>query len=226
MPPVHSLGKRRWTLYDFDAHWPAFWEVWTMDEVQYALEDDMLDWCFERAPYTADGVRPTWHPGDPLWHLSCTNHWDAIITDRVDAKMDVLFPDPYRAYKRTMEAQFLPVVSEETFHDTIFFEEWHSTYDKVYKECQPRHGTLESLVLVMGSNYLVFALAVTACLLFPDKRVFIVRNGTGNDFVVLPDDGIVFDLIGYYNKTRLGKRRKYGAMIFDDIYEMLRPDSM
>lgn len=42
-------------------------------------------------------------------------------------------------------------------------------------------------------------------------------------FVVLPEDNVVFDLIGYYNKTRLGKGWRYGAMKFDVVHEMVRP---
>lgn len=218
-----ELPQQTWTVLDFDAHWPQFWQAWTTDEVQYSLEEDMAFWCEDHA-YPQGGVQPTWNPGDPLWHLSRTDHWDEIISEKVEKRMDELFPDPYGCYKRTMQASFLPVLDPDTFFETVIGTEWHAMSEKLYAEYKPQPGTLESLVLVTGANYLAFALAVTACVMFPDKRVTVVRNCQGDMFAVLRDDGIIMDLIGHYNTTRLGfRKRRYGAMIFEVLVTMRYP---
>lgn len=216
-----ELPRQKWTLFDFDAHWADFWAAWITDDVQYALEDDMATWCVEHAYRRPDGTHPTWQPGDPLWHLSRTDHWDDVISEAVDAKMDELLPDPYGAYKRTMHASFLPVLDPDAFFETILREEWQAMYDAEYDKHKPKPGTLESLVLVTGANYMAFALAVAACHMFPDKRVSVVQNCKGDMYAVQRDDGIIFDLAGYYHTTRLGfKKRHYGAMIFEELAEL------
>jgi hypothetical protein len=207
-----------WTLYDFDAHWPEFWAAWTDDIVQDVLGHDMAAWCERHAPRNCDGSVKQWRPGEPLWHLSRTDFWDEIISEQVEAHLDSLYPDPYGAYKRTMEAQFLPVVDPDTFSETILRDEWMAMYNEAYDDYAPKRGTLESLVLICGKNYMTWALAFAASILFPDSDVVIARNGSGDTFALVPDKGLVLDVVEHFMRTRLKmpsrEHKQYNRMKF------------
>ena len=94
-----------WRYFDFDAHWAEFWAAWSTPEVQSILKYDMDTWCATHAPSSikADGSRPTWTEGQPLWHLSRTDYWSTKIQDA--AAEDLQRADA--CAKKTLSAQGL-----------------------------------------------------------------------------------------------------------------------
>lgn len=209
------MDRPRWKVFDFDANWTEFWQAWNDDEVQEVLAYDMENWCEFHAPRNPDGSAPTWRYGDPLWHLGRADFWDDVLEPQIDARLLAMYPDPYRCYKRTMQAQHLPVLDKHKFNEAIMFRVWESEYDKLRKELEPKPGTLESLVLIQGKNYLTWALAFTASIMFPDSDIIIARNARGDMFTLLPKEGIVFDLLDFYMHKYQGvRRRQYSRMKF------------
>ncbi len=61
---------REWKYYDFTNNWDDFYKVWTSEEVQDALEEQMENWCLNEAYDISEGVKPTWKRCDDLWRYS------------------------------------------------------------------------------------------------------------------------------------------------------------
>lgn len=200
-----------WKLFDFDAHFDAFWEAWNKDDVQSALHDEMDQWCAEHAYPNSDGSRPTWRRGDPLWRLSSPARWWDIIDDAALQNIGKIFPR-YSLYKRTMDAQCLPAVDEDAFDDMVIESVVDSDeYAKLEQEHEPKPGTLESLVMFGGRKSLTVPLALCAQHMFPNSTIdFGISNG-----YVLIDEGIVFDLEDFYLSTRRNDRVQY--VTFGDV---------
>lgn len=208
----------QWKLFDFDAHFDAFWEAWNEDSVQSALQDYMDCWCEEEHGHIDDS-QPMWHRGDPLWELSSSNLWDEIIDDAVNKDLWKIWPS-YSLYTRTMKAQRLPVMDIEAFDDMVFDDVLNSDeFVKFRQEHEPKPGTLESLVMFGGRNHLLFPLALCAKHMFPDATIALGQNVRGGQFVILPEEATVFDLEDFYLSTRRGYIVQYEA--FETLAELV-----
>lgn len=205
----------QWKLFDFDAHLDAFWEAWNEDNVQSELDDVMWEWCAQHAPLR-NGAPPTWRRGEPLWDLSSHDRWDGMIEDAANENFNKIWRPSYSLYARTMKAQCLPVMDLDAF-DEMVRESVHESYLKLLQEYEPKPGTLESLVMFGGRNFLSLPLAICARNMFPDSAIVLgVPPGTNNEFVLLPTEGIVFDIEDYILSTRHW-RVQYVA--FEEIVE-------
>ena len=197
-----------WTFYDFDKNWDAFYKVWETNEIQNILKKDMDNWCISQAYYKHldDGtmVKPTWSKGKPLWNLSRTDyhhtHISNVVEDRIEKERMVYH------YKKSME-QVLPSKYRKMSHDDLYEEFCMICFKNIFDECSPKPHTIESLILVMGKNYISDALHACALKLFPDNEV-IFYNGNGrnsdtdNDEIYILEKKIVFDLLDFYYVTR------------------------
>lgn len=211
-----AFTMTQWKLFDFDTHFDAFWDAWNKDDVQSALHDVMEEWCAEHAYPNEDGSRPTWRRGDPLWHLSISDAWQTFLDDAV---MKRLPKSPYALYKRTMEASRLPVMDEYAYHDMVLAYVCRSDeYTQLVQEYEPKPGTLDSLVMFGGETHLAFPLALCARHMFPGATIILGENVRGK-FVLMPDEGIVFDLVDFYDSTRRGLDFHYDA--FDQVAELV-----
>lgn len=220
------MPRRAWAPFEFEAHWVAFWTAWSSPEVQSILEWAMVEWCREHAHRQPDGSAPTWRTGQPLWHLSITEFWIARFVDLANARMDALYPcDAFQQYKRTMRARGLPHATDPyDFYTTVFSRAWEEAFDDVLREKEPRAGTLDSLVLFGGRNYVFEALAATATRMFPGERVCVAARHDGKrhgTYVILPDRRRVFDLNDAF-LAREGHRVRYprGFKIEADVVRL------
>lgn len=189
-----------WAYYDFDKHWEEFYAVWSSDAVQSVLVEDMAEWCRSEAYYTADGSRPTWCKGEPLWQLSRTDYWDnkfLVESQRIDEETNG--PRRYKYFADAMRrAANIEYGDEDEMHKAYYT----IVLERIQKSMEPKPGTLESLVLFMGRNYIHEALLTTASLLFGEENVSEEENSEEGLFVVVDDQRLVFDLLGYYFWTR------------------------
>lgn len=162
----------------------------------------MHEWCAEHAPQTTDGPA-TWKPGDPLWHLSACSYWDDLIAMRTYDLFHVTYPNAYDNYVKAMRARGLPcLMSADAFFDS---EGVCEELDRLEERVQPRPGTLDSLVLMGGRDFLAEALAVTAAILFPDDHVYLAyANGQRRKGlrVIIPERRLVLDMVDFFLKTR------------------------
>lgn len=185
---IWPLPRERpfWRYYDFDTNWDEFWRVWNSDEVQDVLEHSMDAWCENEAP-----IGSSWKRGDSLWRLSRTDYWDTCIRQAVEAKIED--DRMLESYRKMMRAKGWPCAG-------LPMTLWKSLYD----ELSPKHGTLASLILVGGKNYVSEALYAAAESLFPGHTVHYFGSDcqAQDDEILIVDPGgshgIVFDLYGYY----------------------------
>jgi hypothetical protein len=220
----------QWTFYDFDKNWDEFYKVWKTDDVQNILKKDMDNWCINEASYTYmdDGtlIESTWSKGKPLWHLSRTNyhytHVCNVVEDRIKKERMVYH------YKKSMEQVFPSKYIKMSYGD--LYEEFSSIcFENIINECSPKPHTIESLILVMGKNYISGALHACALKLFPDNKV-IFYNGNGknsdtdNDEIYILEKKIVFDLLDFYYVTRdnskIVPKPKYIPSVWDNESEI------
>lgn len=204
------MPRRAWAPFDFDAHWAAFWAVWSSDEVQDVLAPWMDRWCVR----VAGRVDAAWRRGDPLWHLSLDDYWRTHMLRLTNDRMDALYPgNAHAAYVKTMSARALPYARDpDDFYETVWRRAWEQEHDAVERANTPRDGTLESLVLVGGREFVLEAMALTAARMFPGERICVSRKyGSAREgrFITLPDRREVFDILDFYYMTRLGGEKRY-----------------
>lgn len=184
-----------WQYYDFDAHWGTFYKAWESDEVQWVLFDDMQGWCATEAYFEADGSRPTWKRGEPIWSLSRTDYWWGKLLDeaqRVDEEVNG--PHRHQHFRAAMlRAANIRYIDEEDLHEAYF----SIVVSRIEEDLKPKPGTLESLVLFSGRNFLHYALMATARILFGEDRVDEIEHPVEGWFVIV-DDHVVMDILGYH----------------------------
>lgn len=188
-----------WKFYDFDKNWDVFYKVWQTDEIQDILKKDMDNWCIYEYGTV---VKPTWSKGEPLWHLARTDYHDTQIWKRIEERIKNERMVYY--YKRTMDNIFPSKYKKMTL-DQIKTEFYDICSEKIYEECSPKPHTIDSLVLVMGKNYISNALYACAEKLFPyNEVIFYNGNGTNGDSdeIYIREPKIVFDLLDFYYVSR------------------------
>lgn len=183
----------RWTLFEFDAHWPEFWRAWSSRAVQDVLAPRVGEWMHRHFPNSTK----KWVAGDPLWDLGVDDYWENHICDLAEEDMEDVYNSGYQLYTRTMRAQGLPCCTKDQFLDTHVMR----AFEDACERNSPRKGTLESLVMPEGHNVLAPALAAAARAMFPRSIVITVEMYT-HAVVMLPIERRVFDLIDYYFATR------------------------
>ena len=113
------------------------------------------------------------------------------------------YPNAYANYVKSMRARGLPcLMSADAFYNSDGVCE---ELDRLEKRAEPRPGTLDSLVLMGGRDFLAEALALVAAILFPRDHVYLAyANGQRRKGlrVIIPERRLVFDLVDFYLKTR------------------------
>jgi hypothetical protein len=197
-------------LFDFAARWPEFWEAWSAPDTQAILEKDMRKWCAEHAYLKEDGTRPTWEPGDSLWNLSRTDYWNNKFTERANEIMAERNSDSYDAYLDEMKAEGKTVkvydeddLDSDEAYDEWSWGKWKIVFDEAMVELAPKPGTLPSLIMIHGGDFLNPALVHTAKKLFPGCRVTSRRRDTTGRKITIhtPNGKILFSLYDFYFNT-------------------------
>ena len=181
--------------YDFDIHWNEFYQIWQSDPVQEILKPDMDEWCQTQAYYLSNGKRPTWNKGEPLWHLSRTDYHDNKMMELANDKVEK--EHIYATYKKRMEQ-----ITGKKFIHNDYDETFNRCFEEVMEGFEPKRHTIDSLILVLGKNYIHAALCKCAQLLFPDDDIDEVETSDADTIVVNCNKRIVFDLLNFYFSTR------------------------
>ena len=190
-----------WKYYDFDANWDKVYKAWQGDAVQDVLEPDMMEWCEERACYDRDEAgqlqKPTWHRGDSLWQYSITDYHAERSMEAANKLME----------SENVGANLLAAVRRggvDITHDQLCgrddaTELWNRAFDECERRCLPKRGTLESMILWAGEEFLEDAHLVCACELFPEEQVAVAEcPGDHYRRVFLCKQHRVFDMLGYW----------------------------
>lgn len=183
-----NFPDQEWKYYDFKANWKTFLKAWKTPSVQDVLYEDMQNWCKDHAYYEPDGTKPVYKRGDPLWKFSRTDYW---ATKHMDAANDHVEKNNCIAkFKRTMEQQGRKFKNEETLQDAFY----EICFDEICADFAPKPDTLESMIMIMGGQFLYPAMAEAAMVMGLDD--YIVQTDEG--VVLLPGKKMVFDFTGYY----------------------------
>lgn len=197
-----GMPEQEWKYYDFGANWSEFLKSWKSDSVQDVLFADMQNWCEHNAYFEPDGSKPKWKRGDPLWHLSRTDYWATRNMEAADEYIKQ--SDCFGKFKRSMEQQGRRFANDEAawdaFHDICMAQ--------IDADFAPRPDTLETLIMVMGGEFLYDALAATA---HDMKLGEVVRAPDG--MVLLPGKKLVFDHMSYFFDVVEGKGK---PILMDD----------
>jgi len=190
----NSKGSE-WVYFDFQANWQRFLEIWKSEEIQALLDKEMVVWCKKEAYFLHDEkgkkYKPKWEK-QPLWSLGKTDHWDTIITEKINN----LPKSEFEKYKENLRSQGKVVEEpEDEFDENPVFDDY---FDEKYEEFSPKPDTIESFIMVMGKNYLSSPLKATACVFFGEKDVLMCEGERGGDLVLVPEERIIFDLFDYY----------------------------
>lgn len=159
----------------------------------------MDEWCEEHNIFAKN-----WKQNDPLWIYSITDYWDQNVYDAAQDEIEKYnMLDTCR--KRLEQIQGRHVSKEHA-------AEWFEAYGRqqLEEDYEPKQDSIDSLIIAGGQHYdvLTFALFQTAQHLFPDANSMCVTvtRGANEEYpvVLIPDQKLVFDLLGYYFKTREG----------------------
>ena len=184
-----------WRYYDFDANWDTVYKVWQGDAVQDELERAMLDWC-EGHPIP-HMRQPRWHRGDSLWQYSNAGNYHGERSMEAANKL-VNDEDVFGQLMAALRRHGLDLTEEQLCESDIF----DRAFAEYERRCEPKDGTLESLILWAGDHCLEGAHSVLASELFPEERI-IVAQPPGSDVyeyarVFLCKQRLVFDFMGYW----------------------------
>lgn len=181
----------QWTRFDFDANWAEFWKHWNMDVVQDALEQQMKVWLED--PAFED--YPPWRRGDALWEYSKTDYW---VEKHVNLAFEHIEEHGLvQKYARTKRNLGFCLTDEQAFEGFL-----ETCFGEIEEQFHPKPGSLESLIMISGKNFIMPVLYEVAELIF--GNCIMVEDYDENWVVLVPDQKIVFDLYNWYFETREG----------------------
>lgn len=182
------MPNQEWKYYDFRSNWTEFLKAWKSPSVQDVLYEDMQNWCRDHAYYEPDGTKPVYKHGDPLWKFSRTDYW---ATKHMDAANDYVEQnDCVAKFKRTMEQQGRKFSDDDAAYEAFF----EICFDDICSLFEPKPDTLESMIMIMGGQFLYPAMAEAARVMELDDYIVQTEEGV----VLLPGKKLVFDFTGYY----------------------------
>ncbi len=184
----------KWKYYDFTNKWEEFYNIWSSEEVQIKLTDQMESWCETEAYFTAEGKKPLWIPNSDLWTYSRTDyHYTQIMNKANDY---VLNNNIVKTYGNTMSRLGFKY-SKDSLSEKFFQSK---CYEEIERSFEPKANSQEANILMMGCNYLIEPLLTAGQILFRDNDVIAVETEDGkNDIVVIPNMKLIFDFNRQYH---------------------------
>lgn len=186
-----------WKLFDFDENWAAFRVAWEDERVQLELDDAMDDWCNGNYHGTP------WKRGDPLYKFSRTDFWAREIDEAASEFVDSQ-PGAFREYTSLMARKGFHHVTD--YYDFECSDLEHRISNEELRQIERKFGpapdSLESLIVIMGKNYLVEPFARCARIMFPTSGVQVTEDDTGNNHIWVEDEHIYFDIYDFFFSTR------------------------
>jgi len=233
---------REWKYYDFDANWSEFLKVWKSEEVQEELDMTMENWERDNPTYTyTDDTHKLriYERGDPLWEFGRTDYWackiyedprdkdETDITVKAFAKSMMNVHPGLLIRGKPKPGRVMPECDEDLvgqFYTTS--GAMSEQMDRQHAKRAPKPDTLESMIMMMGKNFIRDPLFVAAEMLFGDA--ILIKDIDGNSLILIPHEKIVFDLYNFYFITRdkdtnpsfvLQSDEYYDSKINDDDYD-------
>ena len=191
-----------WRYYDFDANWDKVYEVWQGDAVQNVLEPQMKEFL-EKHPQVVlmdeEGHlrRPTWHQGDSLWRygISYYPHGDSMMEA---ANTLVNSENVFGQLMAALRRHGLDFTENQLCQSEI----WHRVFLECERRCEPKKGSLDSMIIFGGDDALEDAHFVLATQLFPEEQVVLAQPPGGPEYeyshVFRCKQRLVFDIQGYW----------------------------
>jgi len=230
-----STTPQEWKYYDFDEHWDEFLKVWKSESVQEDLDTAMEKWQEDSPTYTYTGDTPKLRPyerGDPLWEFGRTDYWACKISPFDDDETDICHTAFVKAVMNVHPGLIFRgapkpgrVIPERDMDLECNF---YTISGALGEECERQHiknapkpDSLESMIMMMGKNFIREPLFTAAWMLFGDAEL--IKDVDGNDLILIPHKKLVFDLYNFYFITRdtspsfvLQKDEYYDSKINDD----------
>lgn len=231
---------QEWKYYDFDANWDEFLKVWKSEEVQEELDMTMKNWERDNPTYTYTDDTPKlriYERGDQPWEFGRTDYWSCKISPDDDDETDIAA----RAFVKSLTNVHPGLIFRDKpkpgrvmpERDMDFELNYYTLsnvpnelYERQYKKNAPKPDTLESMIMMMGKNFIRNPLFVAAEMLFGDA--ILIKDIDGNSLILIPHEKIVFDLYNFYFITRdkdtipsfvLQSDDYYDSKINDDDYD-------
>ena len=186
-----------WEYYDFNSNWDAVYKIIQSDEIQNVLKDDMDDWCINET----DNKRFKYR--EPLWEYSRTDYFSQKILDKANEHMEEhdIWSTYKKHYKKVIGKSLFKKNNNSDDDSDNEYEGDSEIYNNVFNEIEelyrPKKGSLESMVLVMGANYLALTYVAIAEKLFFNEEIIIFEHACDN-FVLIPSLKLIFDINRYY----------------------------
>lgn len=198
-----------WSYFEFDKHWNQFLQEWHKPHIQDILFRDLMDFSI------SSGLMYPWQRGEPVWYLTPSNHWDIIVDQKVNIKIQ----------EENLKPKFINSFHNATGYlfkgkndSSIKFH--HIVYHNIRNEFFPKPNSLESLVLIGGNNAISYAMYRIAIDMFEHTEVTSVFDEEGHMWILLPNEKIVFDIEGYYMFTRC-RDHKYDISLYSTFLDNL-----
>jgi hypothetical protein len=214
------MADQAWQLYDFDANWPIFLEIWKSAPIQSVLKPHIDQWCIGHANTDGNGNRPSWSEGDPLWQLSRTDFWDLNINDSIDTHINThrYVENLQKTWRMNLTR---PNCSRHQATDAMYeIMRISGEYKRLYDLYSPKPDTIESLILVLGKNHMSHALFHVAHHMFPHDDIIFTIDKQGHDVILIPALHTVFDLFDFfYDKYELVENMLKPDAVYDEMVE-------
>ena len=191
------------------------YKVWRGDAVQDALKPQMEEFL-EQNPQIVrraeDGQlhRPTWHRGDSLWqhNASFYPHGESINeAATILINSENVFGQLLAALRR--HGLDFTGREEQLCQSAIFNRAW----DACARRCEPKRGSLDSMIFCGGQEVLEDAQFVLVTELFPEEQIVVAQPPAGAagrhqycsyPHVLLCKQRLVFDFHAYWYYKRGG----------------------
>jgi hypothetical protein len=222
---------QEWKYYDFDEHWDEFLKVWKSESVQEDLDEVMEQWQEDNPTYTYTGDTHklrTYERGDPLWEFGRTDYWACKISPDDDDETDIAA----RAFVKsltnvhpglifrgaTKPGRLVPERDMDLELNYYMLSNVpNELYEQQYKKNAPKPDSLESMIMMMGKNFIREPLLTSAYILFGDAEL--IKDVDGNSLILIPHEKIVFDLYNFYFITRDNDTNSSFVLQKDEYYD-------
>lgn len=182
-----------WSYYDFVSDFHIFKAAWDTPSVQNQLEKDLQQYC-------VDHELPLWTRGDPVWSVyDGVGSWKWMIEQMALYTVKDMLRDEANVVK-SYQASMRRACGKSFRNPEKAFVDLVSS--RLIIEHSPKPETYKSLVTLGLGHLLTESLLKTAIVLYPEEFIEIRSMGP-HDAVVLPNRGLVLDILGFFSWKEL-----------------------
>lgn len=198
-----------WSYYNFNSNWNTFKTIWYTDIIQTILEEKINNWIVN------NNACCIWQKGEPIWFLSDSPYWDDRAMSLTNKYIydNNIFSNFIKSYHNATGIIF----KKKKEAKSIFQKD---VVSKLKMDFYPKDGSIESLVLLGGRNYVSSALYKVCTQLFPNREVIYTIDDQIDDVILIPDEKIIFDIEGYMLNV-IDNNIYFDPSISNDYYDLL-----